>query len=113
MDQAISFVKDNLTWVLTGGIVALMAFIGYFAEKTNFGQGSVDKKTRRSNPDLEVTEIEEAGVIQSDNSEIVEEEISEVDLSKTEQIDIEQIAKEEKKEPKVEETSDEEDVWKF
>ncbi len=109
MEQAISFVTDNLTWVLTGGIVALMAFIGYFAEKTNFGQGSAEKKPRRSNSGSEIAEIEEVGVIQSNTSEIVEEEISEVDLSKTEQIDVEQIVKEEKKEAKVEE----DDVWKF
>ena len=31
------FIVDNLVWFIVGGVIVLMTIIGYFAEKTNFG----------------------------------------------------------------------------
>lgn len=36
------FILDNYIWFIVGGIIILMAVIGYFAEKTDFGR---NKKT--------------------------------------------------------------------
>ena len=32
------FVMDNYIWFIVGGIVILMAVIGYFADKSDFGR---------------------------------------------------------------------------
>lgn len=36
----IDFIVENYLWFIIGGVVLLMALIGYIAEKTNFGRGN-------------------------------------------------------------------------
>ena len=39
MDSILEYIINNYIWILFGSIVVLFAIIGYYAEKTNFGQG--------------------------------------------------------------------------
>lgn len=39
MSQFLEYISSNYTWILGGAIVILLAIIGYYADKTNFGQG--------------------------------------------------------------------------
>lgn len=102
------FVSEYVTWFLVGGIIGLMALVGYFAEKTNFGRGGYNDKPRRKKPEkqTELAEVEEVGQIVTDD-EIANEATSQLD--KTEQIDVDKIADVKEKEA----VSDEDDVWKF
>jgi len=43
MTQLLEYITQNYTLFLFGAIIILLAVIGYYAEKTNFGQGKVDK----------------------------------------------------------------------
>lgn len=43
MTQVLEYITQNYTLFLFGAIIILLAVIGYYAEKTNFGQGKVDK----------------------------------------------------------------------
>ena len=42
------FIYENYLWFIIGGVILLMALIGFIAEKTNFGRGSGDKKEKKS-----------------------------------------------------------------
>lgn len=39
MTQVLEYITQNYTWFLGGSILILLAIIGYYADKTNFGQG--------------------------------------------------------------------------
>lgn len=39
MDAIIEYILSNYTWILIGSIIILLAVIGWYADKTNFGQG--------------------------------------------------------------------------
>lgn len=55
------FIINNYVWFVVAGIVLLMAFIGYIAEKTNFGhKGKVKKET----PVLKEVEVVAAPVVE-------------------------------------------------
>lgn len=43
MTQVLEYITQNYTLFLFGAIIILLAVIGYYAEKTNFGQGKADK----------------------------------------------------------------------
>jgi hypothetical protein len=53
MTQVLEYITQNYTLFLFGAIIILLAVIGYYAEKTNFGQGKVDKIKEQKNPDSE------------------------------------------------------------
>ena len=44
MTEILEFLESNYVWLLGGMIVILLAIIGYFADKTNFGQGKREEK---------------------------------------------------------------------
>ncbi len=44
--EYLDFVTDNYVWFLVGGIILLMTLIGYFAEKTQFGKKTNNKKEK-------------------------------------------------------------------
>ena len=52
------FIMDNLLWFIIGGIVILMAIIGYFADKTDFGR----KTTKEEKPKEEKSKKEKIKV---------------------------------------------------
>ena len=39
MQIVLEYIMLNYTWLLLGSIIILLAIIGYYADKTNFGQG--------------------------------------------------------------------------
>ena len=39
MTEFLNFINSNYLWLLGGAIITLLAIIGYYADKTNFGQG--------------------------------------------------------------------------
>ena len=43
------YILANYTWLLIATILTLLAIIGYFAEKTNFGQGKQDDNLDKEN----------------------------------------------------------------
>lgn len=47
------FIADNYVWFIIVGIIILMAVIGYFADKTDFG-----RKVKTEKPEKNVEKIE-------------------------------------------------------
>lgn len=45
MERVLEYITQNYTLFLFGGIIILLAIIGYYADKTNFGQNSSNKKS--------------------------------------------------------------------
>lgn len=39
MEAILEYIMEYYTWFLSGAIIILLAIIGYYADKTNFGQG--------------------------------------------------------------------------
>lgn len=62
------FIMDNYVWFIVIGVIVLMAIIGYFADKTDFGRKTkeeksdkvekVDKKKNKKEKNKKVTKIE-------------------------------------------------------
>lgn len=46
----VEFITDNYLWFIIGGVILVMALIGYIAEKTNFGRG-YDGEEREKEPE--------------------------------------------------------------
>lgn len=40
------FVYDNLTWIIIGAVFFIMVIIGYYAEKTDFGRKTYEKRVK-------------------------------------------------------------------
>ena len=57
MVDIINYIMNNFIWVLIGVIVILLAIIGRYADKTNFGEGKKIVKVKKKEKDL-VDEIE-------------------------------------------------------
>jgi hypothetical protein len=54
MLQVLEYIKQNYTLFLFVVIIILLAVIGYYAEKTNFGQGKENKKKDENNADGQI-----------------------------------------------------------
>ena len=44
MESVLEYVMEYYTWFLGGAIIILLAIIGYYADKTNFGEGKEKKE---------------------------------------------------------------------
>lgn len=44
--EVMQFIMDNYIWFAVGGIVIIMAIIGYFADKTDFGRKKEEKEPK-------------------------------------------------------------------
>ena len=93
MSEILDYILANYVWILTVAITVLLAIIGYYADKTNFGQG---KKTPKEEPKKEeVQPIEEDLTMPLESaleSSIVEEPIVEqepaIETQPTEEVDL-------------------------
>ena len=47
------FIVENYVWFIVGGIIILMAVIGYIADKTDFGRKGKDNQTNEEKPKKE------------------------------------------------------------
>lgn len=69
----VEFITDNYIWFIVGGVILLMALIGYIAEKTNFGRGYNDgedtrekvkkEKVKKEKPKKEKNKVKEDAII--------------------------------------------------
>lgn len=50
MKEIIEYIMNNYTWFLGGLIIILLAIIGRYADKTNFGQPKIKKQEENLNP---------------------------------------------------------------
>ena len=67
MTQFVEYIIQNYTWFLGGAILILLAIIGYYADKTNFGQNKLkDVETEKENSKDDSSE--EKNLIQEDNN---------------------------------------------
>lgn len=53
MTEIIGFIVSNYVWFLIGSIIILLAIIGSYADKTNFGQGKSDDNLKEGNKIIE------------------------------------------------------------
>lgn len=60
MEKVLEYISLNYTWFLFGAIIILLAIIGRYADKTNFGQGKVkEEKSKEKNIDLQDITLKE------------------------------------------------------
>lgn len=72
MRAILEYITMNYTWFLGAAIIILLAIIGSYADKTNFGQGkSKDSEEEIPNLDEEINNRE----LESTNEEIKEEKV--------------------------------------
>ncbi len=112
----LEFITDNVIWFIVGGVIIVMAIIGYFAEKNVF---NVEKEKAG----MKVTKDDNAPVVKSveeksskkKEQKKPKDENKQSDLKETEAIDVAETTNDEKSEKKQEESSDnnEDDVWNF
>lgn len=59
MTEVLEYIVSNYTWIIIGIIIILLAIIGSYADKTNFGQGkSKDKKEDLDSDTISVNDFE-------------------------------------------------------
>ena len=56
MQTILEYIMLNYTWILAGSIIILLAVIGYYADKTNFGQGKTKETDNRDNFNMDSLE---------------------------------------------------------
>lgn len=59
MAEVIGYIVSNYTWILIGSILILLAFIGKYADETNFGQGKAEIESPKEKIALETTGLED------------------------------------------------------
>ena len=89
MEAVVDYIMSNYTWFLGGLIIILLAVIGYYADKTKFGQGSSTKQDSDDlinfNSDLENKKINDLVKNVDLNQPEVIEEKQNFDENKTEE----------------------------
>lgn len=73
------FITENYIWFIVGAVILLMAVIGYYADKTDFGRIKKEKKVKPVKEEIKV------------------EEVVEEPVEKTEEVALEKPKKEKKK----------------
>lgn len=53
MNQLLEYIVQNYAWFLVGIILVLLAIVGYYADKTNFGQGKPEEPNNDALSDLD------------------------------------------------------------
>ena len=56
MDVILEYMSANYTWILIGSIIILLAIIGWYADKTNFGQGKTGIE-KDDNENMSINEL--------------------------------------------------------
>jgi hypothetical protein len=74
MNLIIEYITTNYIWFLFGAIIILLAIIGSYADKTNFGQNKLVKKEKTDKIENEVLDNQE----ENEKPEIQEENIDSV-----------------------------------
>lgn len=96
MKTFLEYIMLNYTWFLGGAIIILLAIIGSYADKTNFGQGKTKEDDSEKLRELELEklklqqQLEQAQRVQEETP-IVENQVED----KTEEVIVQQPKKEE------------------
>jgi len=98
----LEFITENLVWVVIVGIVIIMTFIGYLAEKTDFGRKSIEKRELRAKRKVEEREKEKQEKIEKEIQK--EKELAEKRVNQVGKVEEEPKKKKDKKKGKKEET---------
>lgn len=78
MNSVIEFIMANYTWIVVGLIIILLAIIGGYADKTNFGQGK--SKSLEENTDNNENNLNQQSILPVDNNnQKVDEKINNVE----------------------------------
>lgn len=56
MQTILEYIMLNYTWIIAGSIIILLAVIGYYADKTNFGQGKNNQNETLDKVDIKSLE---------------------------------------------------------
>ena len=83
----IEYIAGHYAWFLGAIILILLAVLGYYADKTNFGQKKIDKKNKKDG----ITEIES----KEENIETLNLETSNKDVNNQEVLIVDEVKKEE------------------
>ncbi len=83
MRDVLEYIMANYTWLLGGAIIILLAIIGSYADKTNFGQGkeTKDDKKNKKDEDTALKPKEEV------NDSLDDQNKEDVDIQSTETIE--------------------------
>ena len=100
MAIVINFILANLVYILIGIVIILLAIIGMYADKTNFGEGKKVVKVKKKNNKKDI--IDEIEVTKDENKEeiIPQEAKAVVDDGLAFEIDTNEENKKEHEEPK-------------
>lgn len=71
------FVSEYYLWFVIGGIILIMALIGYIADKTDFGHKDIRTSQTKGKEDKKDAEISETVETNSNNTEDISPEIKE------------------------------------
>lgn len=78
MAEILEYITANYTWFLGGAIIILLAIIGSYADKTNFGQG---KKNIEKTEEQEMAKLENKRLSEYINSDSTEKEKTNLDIN--------------------------------
>ncbi|HIS90282.1 MAG TPA: hypothetical protein IAC20_01305 [Candidatus Faecisoma merdavium] len=93
------FIIENYVWFIVAFVVIVMAIIGYFADKTDFGRKIEKKEKKQNNKKNEKIKVEAKGINELTQN-IVENNKDAVSTNQDENIvNIDQIKEQEKLEP--------------
>lgn len=67
MDSVIDYIMTNYTWIIVCSIIILLAIIGGYADKTNFGQGN--NKSAEEDPDSKKNNLNPPQILPNYNDE--------------------------------------------
>ena len=87
MNEILEYISANYTWILGGMIIILLAIIGSYADKTNFGQGKQEDNIDNSNEDLLQNNMQNVRINDFLNDKKSENEISENQVLETIEVD--------------------------
>lgn len=87
--EVMQFIMDNYIWFAVGGIVLIMAIIGYIADKTDFGRKTEEKVKKEKKPKKEKvveepTKVAAQGINDLAQTMIEDKEEDNVSLENTE-----------------------------
>lgn len=72
MNQIVNFVMQNSAWFIGGLILIILAVIGYYADKTNFGQGKTTESEKNNNNNNKI--IDENNFLEEVDSNLTNDE---------------------------------------
>ena len=87
MQKLVEFIILNYTWIIAGSIIILLAVIGYYADKTNFGQG----KNKDQEPNENDINLEQVELVEQTNDEQVVESPAELTNPVVEEAVVEEV----------------------